>query len=87
MTNGKSPATLNQILTIAAGILISVFVWGMRVESTLNVHEVKIETNSKKIEMNDIKQDNNYGRLIVEIKELSKNIVELKVELQNKANR
>lgn len=79
--------SLGQVVAIAIGIIGSVLVWGNRVENTLSIHTVQIESNNSSIMYSDSKQEANYIRIMTELKELNKNVVDLKVELQNKVNR
>lgn len=79
--------SLGQVIAIAISIIGSVIVWGIRVENTLSVHAIQIDTNAKDIIYSDSKQETSYIRIMTELKELNKNIVDLKVELQNKVNR
>lgn len=79
--------SLGQVIAIAISIIGSVIVWGIRVENTLSVHSIQIDANSKDIIHSDSEQETNYIRIMTELKDLNKNIVDLKVELQNKVNR
>lgn len=82
------------IIGMIGACAITVLLWGLKVEkynqdrvSKDLMQDFLIQNNSQIIARNDAKQENNNAKVLEKFDELIKVVGDLKVELQNKANR